>query len=232
MSFLALLDSLVPSSCLLCHGSVRGLKPLCRGCEQDLPWNAQSCLRCAIPMRDAGGLCASCLQEPLVFQQVCCAFRYEEPVAGLLNRYKHNGTLACGHWLSRGLAEVIAGHYSRQLLELPDCVMPVPLHWKRLRARGFDQGLEIGKVLSRQLLLPLCTDLRRHRHTGSQQGLSREERQVNLSGAFLLKKPVSYRRVALVDDVLTTGSTATEITALLRSAGVEEVHVWAIARTP
>lgn len=232
MSFLTLLDSLVPSSCLLCDGAVRGLKPLCPGCERDLPWNGQACLRCAIPMSAAGCLCGDCLRVPPVFQQAFCAFRYEDPVAGLLNRYKHNGTLACGHWLSVGLAEAIARHYSEGQQALPDCIVPVPLHWKRLRSRGFDQALEIGKVLSRGLFLPLYTGLRRQRYTGSQQSLSRAQRQQNLAGAFALGKPLAYRRVALVDDVLTTGSTANEITALLAQAGVGEVHVWAIARTP
>lgn len=232
MSLLTLLDSLVPSSCLLCHGSVRGLKPLCPGCERDLPWNTQACLRCAIPMQGDGLVCADCSQYPPAFQRAFCAFLYEDPVAGLLNRYKHNGTLACGHWLSVGLAEAIARHYREQQQDLPDCVMPVPLHWKRLRSRGFDQALEVGKVLSRRLSLPLSRDLRRQRNTGSQQALSRVERQQNLAGAFVLKRPLAYQCVALVDDVLTTGSTASEISFLLKQAGVKEVHVWAIARTP
>jgi ComF family protein len=111
-------------------------------------------------------------------------------------------------------------------------VLPVPLHWRRLRSRGFDQGLEIGKVLARRLNIPLSTALRRQRYTASQQALSREQRQRNLAGAFILRKPLPALRVALVDDVLTTGSTANEISALLQNAGVEEVHVWAIARTP
>ena len=225
-------DSRVPSSCLLCHGAVRGLKPLCSGCEQDLPWNACACLRCAIPMHTAGYFFFFFLQAPPVFQHALCAFRYEEPVAGLLNRYKHSGKLACGHWLAQGLADAIARHYEKGQMALPDCVMPVPLHWRRLRSRGFDQGGEIGKVLARRLALPVSSALRRQRYTSSQQALNREQRQRNLAGAFALQAPLPYRSVALVDDVLTTGSTAHEITALLQSGGVEEVHIWAIARTP
>jgi len=218
---------------MLCNGYVRGIKPLCRGCENDLPWNMQACLRCAIPMHAAGHICGQCLQEPPVFQQALCAFRYQPPVAGLLNRFKHNGKLACGHWLAHSLADAIATHYQAEQISLPDCIMPVPLHWKRLRSRGFDQGLEIGKVLSRKLALPLSTALYRQRATNSQQGLDRMQRQNNLADAFVLRKPLSAcSSVALVDDVLTTGSTASAITALLHSEGVREVHVWAIARTP
>ena len=232
MSLLSVFNSFIPSSCLLCNGYVRGIKPLCNGCENDLPWNKHACFRCAIPMRDEGYVCGQCLHAPPVFQHAWCAFRYEQPVAGLLNRYKHSGKLTCGYWLANSLADAIAAHYHAEQIPLPDCVLPVPLHWKRLRSRGFDQGLEISRVLSRKLILPLSTVLQRQRHTSSQQGLGREQRQRNLAGAFVLRKSLIGRSIALVDDVLTTGSTANEITALLQRKGAREVHVWAIARTP
>jgi ComF family protein len=232
MSLFSTLNPFVPSSCLLCNGYVRGLKPLCSGCEDDFPWNSRACFRCAMPLATANPVCADCLQSPPVFQRAFCAFRYEEPIAGLLNRYKHNGSLACGHWLAQGLADAIVAQYGREQIAMPDCVLPVPLHWRRLRSRGFDQGLEIGKVLARRLEIPLSTVLRRDRYTDSQQTLSREQRQRNLAGAFVLRRPLATRCVALVDDVLTTGSTANEISVLLQSVGIEEVHIWAIARTP
>ena len=86
--------------------------------------------------------------------------------------------------------------------------------------------------MRRQLRLPLSTALQRRRSTISQQGLSRAQRYSNLQGAFALRQPLPYTSVALVDDVLTTGSTATAITRVLHAAGVEQVQVWAIARTP
>jgi len=222
------------SCCLLCNGYVRGLKPLCAGCESDFPWNQFACLRCAMPMPASAGLriCGACLQSPPLFEHACCAWVYDDPVAGLLNRYKHSGQLACGYWLAQGLADAVAAHYLQQKITLPDCLLPVPLHWKRLRNRGFDQALEIAKVLSGRLDLPVSRSLQRQRFTDSQQSLDREQRQRNLAGAFALRKPLKSQCVALVDDVLTTGSTANEITALLLSAGVDEVHLWAIARTP
>ncbi|MCC7517383.1 MAG: ComF family protein [Pseudomonadales bacterium] len=226
------LDVLVSSRCLLCEGTVRSLKPLCAGCEQDLPWNIQACTRCAIPMAVAAPLCSDCVHTPPLFDGALCAFRYEKPVSGLLNRYKHQSQLACGHWLARSMADWVQQYYARQHWPLPDCVMPVPLHWRRLRQRGFDQGREVACVLSRQLRLPLHAGLRRQRHTSSQQTLSRTQRQSNLADAFCLRGVVQGQTVALVDDVLTTGSTATEITGLLRAAGAAAVHVWAIARTP
>lgn len=233
MPLLPLPDSLFPSSCLLCHGSVHSLKPLCDGCLQELPWNTTACLHCAIPLDNANNaLCSQCRQIPPVFQRAFCAFRYAEPVAGLLNRYKHNGQLAGGHWLAHSLADAIGKHYRHHQWPLPDCIVPVPLHWRRLRHRGFDQGLETGKVLARRLGLPLFSAVHRQRHTDSQQALSREQRQQNLAGAFVLRQSLAGRHVALVDDVLTTGSTATELTLLLQASGVLRVDSWAIARTP
>jgi ComF family protein len=185
-----------------------------------------------MPLESFGRVCGECVQQPPVFQRACCAFRYEEPVAGLLNRYKHDRKLYGGYWLAHSAAGAISDHYRMHHISLPDCIMPVPLHWRRVQKRGFDQGLEIAKVMARVLQLPLQATLQRTRNTESQQGLSREQRQHNLDGAFVLRKPLAYRAVALVDDVLTTGSTVSEIARLLQQSGVESVHVWAIARTP
>lgn len=232
MSIIQFFDALLPSSCLLCRAAIGGRKPLCANCENNFPWNVTACARCAIPLPITAPLCAECLQTPPVFDHACCAFRYEEPIAGLLNSYKHNSRLAHGYWLARHFAQHLHRHYQAAGMALPDAVMPVPLHWRRLRQRGFDQGREVARVLARQLHLPLSTAVRRQRHTGSQQGLSRAQRHNNLRGAFVVRGALPYRSVALVDDVLTTGSTATEITRVLRAAGVEQVHVWALARTP
>ena len=91
MSIIQFFDALIPSVCMLCRGAVRGRKPLCYPCEQALPWNAPACTRCAMPLPLAARVCATCLQTPPDFARAFCAFRYEEPVAHLLNRYKHGG---------------------------------------------------------------------------------------------------------------------------------------------
>ncbi len=226
------LQQRITSSCLLCNSGVRGLRPLCMSCEQALPWNTQACLRCAMPLQSAGHVCGDCLQKPPLFQRAVCPFRYEHPVAGLLNRYKHDGKLLCGYWLAECAAEFIAEYYQQYGTQMPACIMPVPLHWRRVRQRGFDQGLEIARAISKKLALPVVNNLRRLRNTGSQQGLNREQRQHNLEGAFALAGALRWPSVALVDDVLTTGSTATEIVRCLHAAGITEVHVWALARTP
>lgn len=228
-------NALVPSRCLLCEGSVRGLKPLCPGCEAGLPWNDPACRYCALPLPPATAHCAHCLVQPPLFAGSLCAFRYEPPVDGLLNRYKHRGQLGSGHWLAQALADAVARQHRVTGEPLPDGIVPVPLHWRRLQRRGFDQALETGKVLARRLGLPLLAGLRRVHYTASQQGQGRAERQRNLEGAFTWRDQgnrLAGRHIALVDDVLTTGATAGEITRVLQAAGAGRVTVWAIARTP
>jgi ComF family protein len=235
MSLFIFLKSLTASRCLLCQGAVRGIKPLCAGCEEHLPWNTQTCWRCAMPMHTSIAehtMCADCLRHAPLYTHAVCAFRYEAPVSTLLNRYKHSKQLSCGHWLAYGLAHHIQTVYAARGWLLPDGVMPLSLHWRRLQRRSFDQSHEIARVLARQLHLPLVPLLQRRRETISQQGLSRAQRQTNVAGAFTLRRAVPFRRVALVDDVLTTGSTAAEVAQLLYAAGVEQVYVWAVARTP
>ena len=230
MSLLRVLDTWIPSRCLLCDAAVRGLKPLCAGCATELPWLEQACPQCAEP-GDPASTCRHCFSAPPPFDSATCAFHYAFPVSGWLNRYKHHGQLPCGHWLAHLLADRLEALHAQQRVAWPDALVPVPLHAGRLRQRGFDQGLEIARVLSGRLALPLRAIARRQRATSSQQHLNRADRQRNLAGAFALHGAAAVRSVALVDDVLTTGSTAAELARLLRAQGVQAVHVWAIART-
>ncbi len=230
----------LPARCLLCHSPLWG-ESLCAACNADLPWNNCACLRCALPLANhETAVCGQCLQKPPPFQRAVCALRYAFPCADILNRYKHNGGLEGGHLLAHRLADALQKSYGLnappsidgQPLHWPECIVPVPLHWYRRCVRGFDQGREIAQVLGNRLNLPVCHALVRRRNTPSQQGLSRLARQRNLRDAFALRMPLPFKRVALVDDVLTTGSTAAEISRVLRESGVQTVHVWAIARTP
>lgn len=230
-AFFASLTRCLPTLCLLCQAPVTG-RPLCGGCLADLPWNTPACPRCALPLETVS--CRHCQPVQPIRQHAFCAFRYQSPVKQLLNRFKHDGRLECGRLLAVLLADQLILQKSaiESLAAWPDAIMPVPLHWRRLQQRGFDQGLEIAKVLSKQLSLPIYTGLRRQRNTPSQQGLGLAERQRNLQGAFMVRKPPPYRHIALVDDVLTTGSTTDAIGQLLSRHGVEHIQLWAIARTP
>jgi ComF family protein len=109
--------------------------------------------------------------------------------------------------------------------------VPVPLHPSRYRTRGFNQALEIARPLADRLKLPLCPNLcRRVRPTPPQRLLDAQTRRQNLRGAFQTTADLSGCRIALVDDVLTTGATADALAAVLKQAGAKQVEVWVLAR--
>jgi ComF family protein len=115
----------------------------------------------------------------------------------------------------------------------PDCLIAVPLHLRRQRERGFNQAVEIARTCARRLALPFdCMSLARTLATRPQTQLSARERRQNLRGAFRILRDIQAKHVALIDDVVTTTSTANEIAKLLKGAGIQRVDVWAVTRTP
>ncbi|WP_369406459.1 ComF family protein [Candidatus Thiosymbion oneisti] len=135
--------------------------------------------------------------------------------------------------LARLLGQCLASTLGECGAELPDLIVPVPLHAKRLRERGYNQALELARTIGRELSIPVdIQSCVRVSATPPQAGLARKERQRNVRGAFRVLHPPGVERVAILDDVVTTGSTVTELTRVLLRAGVERVDVWAVARTP
>lgn len=155
------------------------------------------------------------------------AFAYQWPVDRLIKALKYQGRLADGALLGALLAEALV----RNGAPAPDRLIPVPLHPRKLRRRGFNQAGELANALARHLGFPVDTGLlRRIRQTESQAGLSAAARHRNLRGAFRCDRAPGPDRVALIDDVITTGSTVRAAAACLRRAGVARVDVWAVAR--
>jgi ComF family protein len=111
-----------------------------------------------------------------------------------------------------------------------EALLPVPLHPSRVRLRGFNQSLELAKHLQRQLGLPILHCIERHKPTATQASLPAADRAANVKGAFRLCQPVLHQRIAIIDDVVTTGSTVNELAGILSAAGVAEIEVWCIAR--
>jgi ComF family protein len=115
----------------------------------------------------------------------------------------------------------------------PQVLLPVPLHASRLRTRGYNQALEIARVVGRELFLPIDhASCIRSAATPPQAGLDERARHRNIRGAFLVPGLLPWRHVAILDDVVTTGSTVAELSRVLRKAGVRRIQVWAVARTP
>lgn len=222
---------LVPPHCVFC--GARGQPPvldLCAPCAADLPANRNPCTRCAVALAGADAIdryCGRCLARAPPFDRALVPFRYAYPLDHLVRLFKYQNALGCG----RVLGTLLAGHIAKHASPLPEALIPVPLHRERHRARGFNQAFEIARHLS--ALLEVGIDDRlcvRVRDTRDQTQLSARERRKNLRKAFEVIRAPRVAHVALVDDVLTTGSTAAELARVLKRAGVKRVDVWAVAR--
>lgn len=209
--------------CVLCGG--RGGEGLvCEPCAGDLPWVRECCARCGLPLAH-GGTCGECLRRPPAFDGAVAAFEYRFPIDRLVQRFKFGGDLAIGRWLGEQLAARVRG------LARPDVIVAPPLSPRALRERGFNQAVELAKNVGRALRVPVePAALRKVRETVPQRTLGRRARQANLRGAFVCELDVRGARVAIVDDVITTGATVGNAAGAILRAGAASVQAWAAAR--
>jgi ComF family protein len=223
-----LTDRLFGVRCLLCHAPLSGGVPICPGCHHDLPWNRHPCPRCAMPLpAGSAATCGHCQSEPPPWDAAWAPLRYLDPVDRLITDLKFRQRLEAGRLLGLLLADSLRQQLAGRAA--PEVVVPVPLHPDRLRQRGYNQGVLLGRWLEREGVTLDRRHCRRIRATAAQSRLDRAARRANLRNAFDLR-PAGWRHVAILDDVLTTGSTAGEMARLLRRSGVERVEVWVVAR--
>lgn len=221
--------TLLTPTCVACGSRGGELVDLCDGCHQALQINLHCCRRCAIALPDTQAeLCGTCLRRPTRYQCSYCAFEYGYPVAQFVRSLKYRHSPSHARVLGKLLAAYLQQHHQGNW---PDCIVPVPLSAQRYRQRGFNQAIEIGRFVETALKVRMNTRLlSRVRHTIEQAGLSRRERQKNLRNAFVIAASQVPKHVAILDDVVTTGSTVNEIARTLKRAGVEIIEVWAVAR--
>lgn len=202
---------------------------LCRDCHTELPRNRNCCYRCAEPFATASPiprLCGHCLSSPPAFDETIAPFLYNGSMRHLVTGLK----FAKQYQNARLLGRLLADHLSDNA-ETPDCILPIPLHKKRYRERGFNQAIEIAQTVSKRLQIPMSLyDCIRHKNTAHQSQLPAKQRRKNVRKAFAVGKPLNYNHIAILDDVMTTGSTASELTKTLKQVGVERVDVWVCAR--
>jgi len=221
-------------TCLLCDEQTDSDIALCTPCESDLPWLIDQCDRCALPMPMTDLTCMQCLRHSPAFDEVIVPWRYDFPIDALVTRFKHQGKWPLGRLLADLLARMLQHRFDEDLTP-PDVLVPVPLASKRLRQRGYNQAAMLANWLGSQLRLPVDERLiKRTKETPAQQGLNAKARKRNLRDAFTLATPskVIDQHIALIDDVLTTGSTADALANLLKRAGAKKVDVYCLARTP
>lgn len=220
-----------PRCCLVCRGDTLSGRDFCQGCAANLPYLGPACPQCAAPY-DIGDdlgvgtpLCGRCQTENPAYSTSHALYRYAFPIDRLIQGLKYHGQLHHARVLGELLATRLDNHSA------PDCILPVPLHGVRLRERGYNQSLELARVVARKLAMNLdYRSLRRARPTAPQTGLPLDDRARNVRDAFTLAPSFSARHVAIVDDVMTSGHTVNAVAKCLRRAGVEKVDVWVVAR--
>lgn len=221
-----LCEHLLQPACLVC-GQRTGWPGLCAGCQDDLPTVAERCPRCALALAGSSMAgCGACLRRAPPWTTAIAAWSYAWPVDRLVQALKFERRPQVAVALGAGLADVLR----KVDAPAPLALVPVPLHRWRLARRGYNQACEIARVIGRQWQLPvLAGGLRRIRPTAAQAGLDAPRRRRNLRGAFRAARRLPAH-VALVDDVMTTGTTLSECTRTLLRAGVQRVDVWVAAR--
>ena len=220
-----LLDHLIPPKCALC----RQPSPLgfCTSCQILLPWKIQFCDICANEST-FNGICGQCQQHRPAYRKAIIPFHYREPITDLVHQYKYQQKLYYGP----SLAKMMARFAKQQGDTKSDLLIPIPLHNRRMRERGFNQALELTRALSRELAVPLDPFLlKRDKNTRSQTGLTEKMRRSNIQGAFSLRRDCPNVNIALVDDVVTSGNTVNEATKTLLKQGAKSVTIWAVSKT-
>lgn len=228
---------LLPNACLLCLQKITdSAAKLCANCQANLPWQPMACRMCAYPLTVNTvdvinpSVCGQCLQNPPPFEFTYSALQYEKPVDHWVLGLKFSRQLVCAKLLADLL--LLRLPYQTDSPDKPELIIPMPLHPQRLRERGYNQALEIARPLAKKLRIPLALKVcQRVIATAPQASIPAEERRKNVKQAFQVSPDLKARHVAIVDDVVTTGSTVTELTRALREAGVKRVDVWCCART-
>lgn len=220
-----LLELVLPELCQRCGCPANS--GFCSDCRSEFAVNAAACSVCgAGPLAPAREHCVS---HPAHWQirRVIAPLIYAPPAERYLQALKYRGQ----RMLGRAFGQMLAAAVRRQCPDV-DALVSVPLHPGRLRERGFNQALEIARTVAAEEQLPILrTGIRRTRATLSQAELSARRRCLNLAGAFAVSRRLNGLRLAIVDDVITTGSTVNALADALLGAGAAHVEAWAIART-
>jgi len=198
-----------------CHHCIKSFSPSPR------------CQRCGLPMSSPVEQCGQCLTNPPLWQRLYCIGDYSEPLSGYVHQLKYQGKFYFAYDLSYLLAE--------QISQPAPLICTVPLHWKRYIARGYNQSRVIAHYLHQHLTDKTVVNnhiFKRQLATPPQQGLDKKQRLKNLAGAFVLRQVPQHSHVAIVDDVVTTGSTVRHLCKLLLEVGVERIDIYCLCRTP
>lgn len=222
-------QTLLPPTCILCSNPGQDTKDICMHCEKQLIKNIFCCYRCACIFDQPATrslLCGECLQGKISFDETHAPFLYQGSIRYLISELKFHAQFKNARLLGMLMAEQLI-----RKAERPDYLIPMPLYKTRYRQRGFNQAQEIANTLSNKLNIPLeLNGCFRHRNTPHQIDLTAIQRRKNMKNAFTAKKSLKGLHLAIVDDVMTTGTTVNELAKVLKKAGANRVDVWVCSR--
>jgi ComF family protein len=231
-------NALGPMYCRLCDMPSDTGGAICAVCRGELQLNRVACSRCALPLVDTAATagvpgprwCPECLSTPPALSRVLAPLVYDPALAWLIGRWKYRR--------DQSLDATFAMLWLWAVATPPavDCLLAIPLHWRRLLWRGFNQSEDLCRALQSRLAMPRChaaRGLRLRRRPGAHQaGSTRRVRLQQLQDVFSVQGSAEGLRIALVDDVCTTGATGNAAARVLLAAGAREVQLWCLARTP
>ncbi|MFK7815045.1 MAG: double zinc ribbon domain-containing protein [Gammaproteobacteria bacterium] len=220
-----------PKVCLHCNDTGHNGMDICERCFQNLPWVEYACQRCALPLPNSNSsTCGACMNRDLYFDAASAPFQFDGFIRDAIYQFKFNQKLNQG----KLLAQLLLQHIEGMQLETPELIIPVPLHKKRMRQRGYNQALEVARIVGKEYGIKLNYDsVYRNRDTSLQMELPAKQRYKNVKGAFSTKESTTVlknKHVCIIDDVMTTGNTVNEVAKCLRKAGAGRVDVWCVAR--
>lgn len=216
----------LPALCRICHQYHRNQHAICQACIAILDPLGPACRSCAHPLTQANPpFCGACAVNPPIIDNIFTAYRYTEPLRSLIHAFKYEAALYLTSFLAALILKAIASNPETE------CLIPIPLHKKRIRSRGFNQAAVLTQhlsfILNKPFVLQGCTKVHA---TAAQAGLNAQQRHANLLHAFRAQ-PLIYKHVTLIDDLYTTGATANEVAKTLKQeAGVQRVDLWCCAR--
>jgi ComF family protein len=221
LNFNRFTQAIFKQNCLLCDIATSNSIGICSDCSSELPYSpVSSCLQCGLGSN--GLVCGSCLNAAPDFDVTRAVFTYAFPIDAMMQRYKYGDALHLSRTFGQFLTEKVN-------VNSVDLIIPMPMHPARIKERSFNQALEIAKVFGKEKLD--YTSAIRQKLTPPQASLPLKERVKNIKGAFAVNGNLAGKRIAIVDDVMTTGASLNELAKTLKKAGANHVQCWVIART-
>ncbi len=236
-----LIEVIYPARCLICKDFIKRAERkrcpvlICKGCRESfVKISSPRCNICGVPfVSDTAGdhICGDCISNPPNYERLIVPYLYEEKLIAAIYEFKYGGRYQVG----KALAELLA-YFLIDSFKFPSdmLIIPIPLHYKKLRIRGFNQSIIISEVISEILDMEMdYSILIKIRDTKPQTALKGKERLVNVKDAFIIKdrNRVKDRNILLIDDVVTTTATMNECAKVLKGAGAKRIFGAAIART-